>query len=180
MARKQTTKYAILGMLSIRPMSGYDIKKMISESIGNFWQESYGQLYPALEKLVDEKLVRHQSPSLESGRAKKIYALTKTGQKTLAKWLEEPVSSIVIRNELLLKLFFGHEMTETQRREHIENHKTKAQEKLKSFKMIEKTLRSNKANSDKVLHWITTLKYGQCIAEAEIKWAKEILTSLAP
>ena len=51
------SKYAILGMLSIRPMSGYDVRKEIQESISNFWTESYGQIYPALKSLVAEKLV---------------------------------------------------------------------------------------------------------------------------
>ena len=55
--KDKKSKYAILGMLSIEPMSGYDIKKEIEESISNFWTESYGQIYPVLKSLVAEKLV---------------------------------------------------------------------------------------------------------------------------
>ena len=43
------TPNALLGLLSLRPMSGYDIRQVISESIGYFWSESYGQIYPGLE-----------------------------------------------------------------------------------------------------------------------------------
>ena len=42
--REVKSKYAILGMLSIEPMSGYDIKKEVEKSISNFWTESYGQI----------------------------------------------------------------------------------------------------------------------------------------
>jgi DNA-binding PadR family transcriptional regulator len=38
-------------MLSLRPMSGYDIRKTVQESIRFFWSESYGQIYPALKRL---------------------------------------------------------------------------------------------------------------------------------
>jgi DNA-binding PadR family transcriptional regulator len=50
--REVKSKYAILGMLSIAPMSGYDIKKQVETSISNFWSESYGQIYPALRNLA--------------------------------------------------------------------------------------------------------------------------------
>ncbi|UCB53625.1 MAG: PadR family transcriptional regulator, partial [Candidatus Zixiibacteriota bacterium] len=48
MPRANKTEFAVLGLLSLSPMSGYDMKAFISQSIGYFWQESYGQLYPAL------------------------------------------------------------------------------------------------------------------------------------
>ena len=52
--KEKRSKYAILGILSLGSMSGYDIKKMFEKSIGNFWSESYGQIYPLLKALVDE------------------------------------------------------------------------------------------------------------------------------
>jgi PadR family transcriptional regulator, regulatory protein AphA len=57
MVERQGSKYAILGMLSLRPMSGYDTRKTVQESIRFFWSESYGQIYPALKRLEAQKLV---------------------------------------------------------------------------------------------------------------------------
>ena len=37
------TPYAILGMLSIEPMSGYDIRQIMRNSTANFWSESDGK-----------------------------------------------------------------------------------------------------------------------------------------
>ena len=53
--REVKSKYAILGMLSIEPMSGYDIKKEVEKSISNFWTESYGQIYPVLRNLIAQE-----------------------------------------------------------------------------------------------------------------------------
>jgi len=36
----------LLGVLAIEPMSGYDLGLTIRQSVGHFWNESYGQIYP--------------------------------------------------------------------------------------------------------------------------------------
>jgi PadR family transcriptional regulator AphA len=52
-----TTPFAILGLLSIEPMSGYDIRRNLDESLSYFWSESYGQIYPSLKKLEASRLI---------------------------------------------------------------------------------------------------------------------------
>ena len=44
MAKENKSKYAVMGVLSICPASGYDIKKFMECSTSNFWSESYGQI----------------------------------------------------------------------------------------------------------------------------------------
>ena len=55
MAKINKTKYALLGVLSIMSGSGYDIKKFCDSSIGYFWNENYGHIYPMLQRLEDEE-----------------------------------------------------------------------------------------------------------------------------
>ena len=52
-----STPNALLGLLSLGPMSGYDIRQLIPRSIGYFWNESYGQIYPGLKRLAAAGLV---------------------------------------------------------------------------------------------------------------------------
>ena len=58
MARGNRTTHAILGFLTWGPMSGYEIRKRVEESIGNFWSVSFGQIYPELRRLEAEGLFR--------------------------------------------------------------------------------------------------------------------------
>src|SRR5918999_5504170 len=109
--REIKSKYAILGMLSIEPMSGYDIKKEVETSISNFWTESYGQIYPVLRKLIGEKLVTKTVESEAGKPDRHVYALTAQGRKELRRWLREGFAPKIQRNEFLLKLFFGEEIT---------------------------------------------------------------------
>ena len=110
MSSRSTTPFALLGMLSIRPMSGYDIKKLIENSISYFWTESYGQIYPILKKLVTEKLVTRTTKKQSGKPDRHVYALTSAGRRVLRDWLARSPAPKVDRNELLLKLFFGEEV----------------------------------------------------------------------
>ena len=61
------TAYVILGFLSWRPMSGYDIKSVADESTRFFWAASYGQIYPELRRLADAGLIE-AAEAAEGGR----------------------------------------------------------------------------------------------------------------
>ena len=101
------SEYAILGMLSLRPMSGYDIRKTVEQSIAHFWNESYGQIYPTLRRLATRGFVVRRVGDANGRSDRQVYALTKRGQTRLREWLIEAPESRPFRNELLLKLFFG-------------------------------------------------------------------------
>ena len=107
MAKENKSRYAVLGMLSLRPMSGYDLKKYIELGTSNFWSESYGQIYPMLKQLAEEGLTSSHVEKREGRPERHVYTLTDKGWDALRHWLTEPVESQLARNELLLKLFFG-------------------------------------------------------------------------
>jgi len=79
-ARARSTPYAVLGMLSLAPMSGYDIRKESEQSIGYFWSESYGQIYPALRELKAEGLIRRRPGKSGGNRDRQVYEITERGR----------------------------------------------------------------------------------------------------
>jgi PadR family transcriptional regulator AphA len=99
------TAYVILGMLSWRPMSGYDMKSLADNSTRFFWAISYGQIYPELRRLRDAGLV--EAAEAEGGRRRTAYRLTAQGRRTLRTWLAAPPETFETRDEGLLKLFFA-------------------------------------------------------------------------
>ena len=46
-------RYAILGLLSAEPMSGYDLSKWMDRGLGNIWSAHASQIYPELARMVD-------------------------------------------------------------------------------------------------------------------------------
>src|SRR3989441_13271562 len=103
--RRNRTRYAILGVLSRRPMSGYDVKKLIERSIAHFWNESYGQIYPSLNRLADEGLAERRRERQRGKPDRHVYSLTSKGRAELLRWLALPARLGPVRSELLLKLF---------------------------------------------------------------------------
>lgn len=100
------SKYVILGMLSRMPQTGYNMKKWIENEYSHFWQESYGQIYPTLKKLVAEGLVVPSEEQMH-GRGKITYCITDAGRKELAQWLRKEPEIEKLRYEILLKVSFG-------------------------------------------------------------------------
>ena len=102
------SKYVVLGMLARMPQTGYTIKKWIEQEYSHFWQESYGQIYPTLKKLVAEGLaVSSDNTEIENGRGQIVYSITDAGRKELSDWLREEPEIEKLRYEILLKVSFG-------------------------------------------------------------------------
>ena len=71
---------AILGLLKESSMHGYQLKKRLSETLGSFWQVSYGSLYPALKRLQRQGAVEMTFPQEDVGRRKNVYRITPGGR----------------------------------------------------------------------------------------------------
>ncbi|HMC36319.1 MAG TPA: PadR family transcriptional regulator, partial [Actinomycetota bacterium] len=70
---------AILGLLKERGMHGYQLKKRLADTLGSFWQVSYGSLYPALKRLQRQGAVEMVFPKEDVGRRKNVYRITPAG-----------------------------------------------------------------------------------------------------
>lgn len=186
MARINKTIYAILGILSIQPMSGYDIKNRLKQWVGGFWAEHDGQIYPNLAQLQKTGLIKCQKTVSTGKRQRQIYAITTDGLSKLKSWLAEPATKTVMRNELKLKLFFGYQMSQQVYIMHINRHKEKMQEHLKYLLSVEQHLREehlqpvkkprNKKNGNHIpeaFYWLLSLKGGIYHIQADLKWCEE-------
>ncbi len=172
------TMYAVLGFLCRRPMSGYDLKKAVESSVGNFWKESYGQIYPILKRLDRDGLAQKADAGDGGKRARHAYSITPAGREALRRWLEEPTEPQQLRNELLLKLFFGARGDGAWSRRQVEQSRARLVADLERYKDIHERLRREHADDADFQHWAITLRYGERDAQALIEWCDETLALL--
>jgi PadR family transcriptional regulator AphA len=172
------TPNALLGLLSLGPMSGYDIRQLISQSIGHFWSESYGQIYPGLKRLAAAGLVVKKTKRGKGSPDRHVYSLTAEGREQLRRWLKVPVAKEVPRNELLLKLFFGAQVAPNVSREHVQDYLERQQKELQVYGAIAKKLRKEEAKDPQLPFWLMTLSMGRHRSAAMVKWCKETLAEL--
>jgi DNA-binding PadR family transcriptional regulator len=83
-AGRGDVRSAVLALLAEQPMHGYQIIQEISQRSGGAWKPSPGSVYPTLQQLEDEGLVRAQE---QDGR--RVYRLTEEGQRVAGERAEE-------------------------------------------------------------------------------------------
>ena len=180
MTTTSRTPYTILGCLTVRPMSGYDVKQFLERSVVHFWSESYGQIYPALRSLEEEGLVEGRDEPGERGRPKRVYSITEAGREELRRWLEEPAAPVTPRYEHSLKLFFGHNVGPEASLGHLRRLRRRAAESLETYREWEERLeeRGDERADSPTPYWLVVLRGGIRYAEMVLAWCEESEASL--
>jgi DNA-binding PadR family transcriptional regulator len=74
--RRGDIRTALFAFLLEQPGHGYEVMQYVQAKTNGVWRPSAGSIYPALQQLEDEGLVRSGE---EEGR--RVYALTATGKR---------------------------------------------------------------------------------------------------
>jgi len=82
--RRGDIRTALLAVLTEAPGHGYDVIKNLEEKSGGAWKPSPGSVYPTLQLLEDEGLVRSTERD-----AKRVYEITDDGRAEAARRIEE-------------------------------------------------------------------------------------------
>ena len=182
------TRYAVLGALTVRPMSGYDLKRFFEQGVSFFWAESYGQIYPILKQLKAEGLVADadgepRAPSAHTGSAhprRAVYAITPAGRATLARWLSEPAEPQAGRRlEILLKIFFARHGGPDAAARLVADFRAHHAKLLTTYAATEARLRAEHATHPDLPFWLLTLSYGQHVSRALVAWCDAAASTLA-
>jgi PadR family transcriptional regulator AphA len=178
MAIKNKTRYAILGVLCMKPRSGYDIKKFCDHTISHFWNENFGHIYPVLKQLLSEKLIQLEENTVTNRR--KVYRITAEGKQEFYEWLVKAAEIQPPRSELLLKLSFGNYMPRENVLEMIAEVKERNTRNLEQYRIMEIGYQSNEpAKKDPAYpYWLASLRFGILSAETAIRWCDETIQLL--
>ena len=168
----------LLGLLTIEPMSGYDLGLTIRASVGHFWNESYGQIYPNLRKLATNGFVSCKTERQKGKPDRRIYSITKKGRKRLTEWLAVPPQPEIPRNELLLKLFFGEQVPTQILIGYVERMAEERRALLESLERAERKEIDKNQQYPGAPYWRMAAHYGQIEMKAHLRWAEETLAEL--
>jgi DNA-binding PadR family transcriptional regulator len=82
--RRGDVRSAILDVLAVEPMNGYQIIQQIAERSGGAWKPSPGSVYPTVQQLEDEGLVEGTD-----GQGRRLLTLTDAGREYVAEHPDE-------------------------------------------------------------------------------------------
>lgn len=106
--------YALLGLLSWKPLTGYDVKKIIQESPFMYWSANNNQIYKALVQLLEEGYVTHEVCHQESSPSKKIYTITSEGAAELKDWVRSTPEPPEFKKTFLMQLAWADQLSEDE------------------------------------------------------------------
>ncbi len=103
-----TTSYVVLGLLSLRSWSAYELAQQSERSLRWVMPQSERAVYLEVKRLVRlEWAVAHREST--GRRARTVYTITDAGRSALHDWLGQPSASTKISAEVLLRLFLADE-----------------------------------------------------------------------
>ena len=155
----------ILGFLTRGPLTGYELKKAMEESVGFFFGASYGSIYPALKALEGDGMVRVERIVQSDRPNKKVYTLTPEGEARFRKSLNEPPAGDSFRSEFLMRLFFGAHGEPGRLLEQISRYRGSQEEGLERLRRIEEEVEEMATPYE-----MLCLRYGLEIHEARLRW----------
>lgn len=175
---KKTTDFALLGVLAQGgPMSGYDIRNYISLSIAQFWNESFGQIYPSLERMKKSGLVKSEADE-GSPRRRQIYRITDKGRAALKSWLTQPPEADRPRSEMILKTMLGDQTDRPVLIGHLESFANAAEQRAKQLEAQQALVEQSDAGSPELPFAIAAIRAGIHVNRARAVWARETISTL--
>lgn len=177
MARTAQTRTAVLGALSVEPMTGYELRQAITTVLGHFWHESFGQIYPTLADLEAEGLVTASPGDRANSRR---FALTAAGRNALRDLLSEPPVPQPPRNGTLLRVFFGPALGPDALAALLDSEEAEVRTRLATYAGIRAGLIAEAEHPDHAPYWLATVRAGELSAQAHLQWLEETRAALLP
>lgn len=175
-------QHAILGLLSYEPMSGYDMKSFLDNSINFFWSAQLSQIYRDLGTLEKKGYVSYQIDAQDGRPDRKVYHITPEGENAFHVWLQKFPSTLssAVRDEFSVRIFFGSRIPKEELQFQLRRFIKEQQEQISSFVYVKKVIESYSKSiaPEEELYWKLLLNRSNSMAQTLIKWAEDSIQEL--
>ncbi|MGH8925619.1 MAG: PadR family transcriptional regulator [Acidimicrobiia bacterium] len=106
MQQQSPTTYALLGLLAVRPWTGYELTNQLHRSLRFVWPSSEGHLYREQKSLIDLGWASVQREQVGK-RHRNRYTITAEGERALREWLTTEPDEPHFEIEGIVRMFYG-------------------------------------------------------------------------
>lgn len=177
-------EYVLLGGLSYRPLTGYQLKQFVDTSARHFWYVQTSQIYRTLKKLEGNGLLTSEIQGQVDRPDRRLYHITETGRADLMAWLAQPMTEIEpTKDTLLVRLFFSARLDKETVLTQLRLQRALRQEQLRMFRteivrLIEAGVGGNPELKREALLWDAARRLGELGEETYIRWLDETIQRL--
>jgi len=115
-------RYALISLLRVGPLSGYDLQKQFQVSVGHLWHAPDSQIYPELRKMEGEGLVVGEDQARGERGTRRVYHLTEEGEAAYTRWMQDPLPYARVREPANLKAAYLEAATSDAARAFLADH----------------------------------------------------------
>jgi PadR family transcriptional regulator AphA len=174
-------KYAILGLLSLKPQTGYELKSNFEQSIRYLWNADQAQIYRTLSEISKDGLVNSYIIQQVGRPNKKVYELTESGEDQLKQWLSHPIQPRDPHNAELVQIFFSGKITDEEiltNLKRIRENMIGALSALSSLETKSELFSQNNKSSRLHFFFISTLQLGIGDLKLNIEWITKMIEKI--
>ena len=176
--------HALLGLINYHPATGYDLKTSFKKSIHFFWNATLPQIYRTLKQMEADGWVTSTVEHQDGKPNRKIYSATDAGRSEFRRWLADSPETAEMRNPMLVKIFFGNQMSREQFAQQLRRWRefhvgmlTRLEKEITP--VIGRYAKLTGAAKD-AYYWRLTLDFGSRHAQMVIDWCDRVLKARKP
>ncbi|MBK8900099.1 MAG: PadR family transcriptional regulator [Anaerolineaceae bacterium] len=152
---KMKLEHYILGLLTVNPRTGYDVKKHL-DTEGRFERRRapLSQIYTTLKRMYETNLVTFIEEERDGKPDLKIYSITPKGKKLLTYFLNSPIKQAFRHSEssLLFRIRYAFLVEPDALIKQIQDEIDFRQEQISRFRHRDRTIESTLLSPDKLAY----------------------------
>jgi PadR family transcriptional regulator, regulatory protein AphA len=171
---------AILGLLAIKPMTGYDLSRSYKRALQQIWYAPLGQIYPSLRQMQRAGLLRVAVKVQQHRPNRKIYSLTPEGRRLLIEWLGEPAELPRMHHEFIHKLFLLRNVAVAERATLVDSYAERSTEWAADLRRAERALETSLQgpNAESARFQLLSLRHLCRLVECEASSARSVAADI--
>lgn len=126
-------RYALLAILRVGALSGYELQKQFSQSVGHVWHAPDSQIYPELRKMEHEGLIEGEEQTRGERGTRRIYHVTDAGDAAYREWMQTPLDYQRVRDPAHLRAAYLENTTPEAARAFLHAHIAQWEGELEQF-----------------------------------------------
>lgn len=172
-------KYAILGLLSWKPGTGYELKKIFEDSSAMYWSGNNNQIYKSLVQLLNDGFVTNEVKHQDSSPSKKIYSITEEGLARLKDWVLEEPDVPELKNTFLIQLAWADQLSDEELHEMLDRYESRINMQLiYQQEKMKRGVQAPNRNERETFLWDKIAENQLSFYQNELKWVQGIRKEL--
>ena len=174
-------RHVLLTMLLEKPATGYELTQTFEEQLRHFWQATHQQVYRELAGLLTDGFVKVSTVAQNDKPDKKIYRISRAGERALSEWLRTPPAPRPVNDGVLIRLLSGDLLGRREMIALLERERQKHKARLSEYQAIERTIFPSGATAKMDLRLrgkYLALRKGIRLEKARMEWTEEAIELL--